>query len=396
MFSLTRARMDTPGCENVIHFNNAGAALMPNPVVAATVGHLYLESQIGGYEAAATNHHKIERTYDAAAALIGCSRDEIALTENATRAWDMAFYSIPFQPGDRILTCTSEYASNYLAFLQVAHRTGATIDVIPNDPSGQISIWHLQQMMDERVKLIAINHIPTNGGLINPAEEIGQVAREAGVLYLLDACQSLGQIPVYVEEIGCDFLSATSRKYLRGPRGVGFLYVYQERISQMEPPLIDLQAADWIAPNAYRLHETARRFETWESNVAGRIGLGVALDYLLELGIEETSARLCTLAENVRQKLTAIPGVVVHDLGERHGGIVTFTVAGQEVAQVKQKLADQRINVSVSGPFAARLDMDARQLPGLVRASLHYYNNEQEIETFCTAIETIAQTASFH
>ena len=391
MFSLTRARMDTPGCDNVIHFNNAGAALMPNPVIAATVGHLYLESQIGGYEAAAANVEKVERVYDAAASLIGCTRDEIALTENATRAWDMAFYSIPFQPGDRILTCTTEYASNYMAFLQVARRTGAVVEVIPNDSSGQVSIWRLQQMMDDRVKLIAINHIPTNGGLINPAEEIGQVAREAGVLYLLDVCQSIGQIPVYVEEIGCDFLSATSRKYLRGPRGVGFLYVYQERISQLEPPMVDSQAADWVSANEYRLKENARRFETWESNVAGRIGLGAALDYLLELGIEDTSARLCTLAESLRQRLVSIPGVMVHDLGERKGGIVTFTVEGWDAAAVKQRLVEQQINVSISTPFSARLDMDARQLPGLVRASVHYYNTDQEIEIFCEKLESLKQ-----
>ena len=389
MFSLTRVRMDTPGCDNVIHFNNAGAALMPNPVISATVGHLYLESQIGGYEAAQANMEKVERVYDAAASLIGCTRDEIALTENATRAWDMAFYSIPFQPGDRILTCTSEYASNYMAFLQVARRTGAVIEVIPDDSSGQVSIWRLQQMMDDRVKLIAINHIPTNGGLINPAEEIGQVAREAGVLYLLDACQSIGQIPVYVEEIGCDFLSATSRKYLRGPRGVGFLYVYQERISQLEPPMVDLQAADWVSANEYRLKENARRFETWESNVAGRIGLGAALDYLLDLGIEEASARLCTLAESLRQQLAAIPSITVRDLGERRGGIVTFTVAGWDAAAVKQNLLEQKINVSISTPFSARLDMDARQLPGLVRASVHYYNTDQEIETFCEKLESL-------
>ncbi|MCL4870316.1 MAG: aminotransferase class V-fold PLP-dependent enzyme [Anaerolineae bacterium] len=389
MFSLTRVRMDTPGCENVIHFNNAGAALMPNPVVSATVGHLYLESQIGGYEAAAANLDKIERAYDAAASLIGCSRDEIAITENATRAWDMAFYSIPFQPGDRILTCTSEYASNYIAFLQVARRTGAVVELIPNDQHGQVSVWKLQEMMDEKVKLIAINHIPTNGGLINPAEEIGQVAREAGVLYLLDACQSIGQIPVYVEEIGCDFLSATSRKYLRGPRGVGFLYVYQERISQFEPPMVDLQAADWVTADQYRLKETARRFETWESNVAGRVGFAAALDYLLDLGIEDTSARLCTLAENLRQKLASIPGVTGQDLGEQKGGIVTFTVADWDAAAIKQKLAEQKINVSISTPFSARLDMEERNLPGVVRASLHYYNSEPEIETFCTALENL-------
>ena len=183
-FDLQRARQDTPGCEHVLHFNKAGASLMPRPVLDATIAHLQLEAQIGGYEAAERENDAIEHVYDATAALIGCSRDEIAIIENATRAWDMAFYSIPFKPGDRILTAMPEYASNYIAFLQVAQKTGATVEVIPNDPYGQISLEALRKAIDDRVKLIAITHIPTNGGLVNPVVEVGKVAREHGILYL--------------------------------------------------------------------------------------------------------------------------------------------------------------------------------------------------------------------
>src|SRR5260370_7479071 len=118
-FDLRRARQDTRGCEHVLHFNNAGSSLMPEPVLDATIGHLQLEAQIGGYEAAEQAEHAIERVYDAAAALINCSREEIAVIENATRAWDMAFYSIPFQPGDRILPSLPEYPSHYIPFLQI-------------------------------------------------------------------------------------------------------------------------------------------------------------------------------------------------------------------------------------------------------------------------------------
>src|SRR6202171_2135969 len=159
-FDLQRARQDTPGCERVLHFNNAGSSLMPQPVLDATIAHLQLEAQMGGYEAAESMHDAVEHTYDAAAALIGCTRDEIAIVENATRAWDMAFYSIPFAPGDRILTAMAEYASNYIAFLQIARKTGAIVEAIPNDTHGQVSIDALRKALDERVKLIAITHVP--------------------------------------------------------------------------------------------------------------------------------------------------------------------------------------------------------------------------------------------
>ena len=386
---LARARKDTPGCEEVIHFNNAGAALMPEPVLDATISHLRLESRIGGYEAAAWSHDSIERVYDAAAALVGCERGEIAVVENATRAWDMAFYSIPFGPGDRILTAMAEYASNYIAFLQVSRRTGAKVEVVPNDETGRLSVEALRETIDERVRLVAMTHVPTNGGLVNPAAEVGEVAREAGALYLLDACQSVGQMPVDVRDVGCDMLSATGRKYLRGPRGTGFLYVRRGVLEDLEPPFLDLHAAEWTAKESFEIRPDARRFENWETNYAGKVGLGVAIDYALGWGLDATYERVRSLAEDLRSRLGELESVAVHDLGVERCGIVTFSVEGRYAADVKRRLSEEGINTSVSPSSSTLLDMEDRGLEALVRASVHYYNTEEEVTRFCEALARV-------
>lgn len=386
---VARARAETPGCANVIHLNNAGAGLMPAPVLAALEEHLELEAYIGGYEAAAHAADALEHTYDAIARLIGCQRDEVAVIENATRSWDMAFYSIPFQPGDCILTAVSEYGSNYMAFLQVARRTGAVVEVVPNDEYGQLSVDALRGMIDERVRLIAITHVPTNGGLVNPAAAIGQVAREHGITYLLDACQSVGQMPVDVNAIGCDILAATGRKYLRGPRATGFLYVRRALLDQLEPPFVDVHAARWVERDQYELRPDARRFENWETYMAGKIGLGVAVDYALGWGLDAIWTRVSHLATYLRECLSKIPGAKVRDLGVARCGIVSFTLDGVHPETVKARLAEHHINVTVSSRGSTRIDMEQRGLTDMVRASVHYYNTEDEIDRMIAVVRQL-------
>ncbi|MGQ0675189.1 MAG: aminotransferase class V-fold PLP-dependent enzyme [Rhodospirillales bacterium] len=386
---LTRARAETPGADRVLHFNNAGMALTPAPVIEAVKRHLDREALTGGYEAADAAEAAVERAYDAAARLIGARRDEIAVVENATRAWDMAFYGLSFRPGDRILTTAAEYASNYIAFLQVAKRQGAVVEVAPNDAHGQIDAAALGRMIDRRVRLIAVTHVPTNGGLVNPAEAVGRVARRAGVPYLLDACQSAGQVPLDVGRLGCDMLSATGRKYLRGPRGTGFLYVRRGFLDKLEPPFLDLHAAKWVARDRYEMRPDARRFENWEGNVAAKIGLGVAIDYALGWGVEAIWRRVRKLADALRARLEEIPGVAVRDLGQVRCGIVTFTRKGLAPDAIKRALARQRINVATSSRFSTLIDMTQRRLGMVVRASVHYYNSEDEVERFARAVAAL-------
>jgi selenocysteine lyase/cysteine desulfurase len=387
---VARARADTPGCTDArIHLNAAGSSLPPQPVLDAVVAHLELEARLGGYEAEDAAAERLDAAYPALARLLGCERDEVAIVENATRAWDMAFYSLPFRAGDRILTATAEYESNYLAYLQVCRRTGARVEVVPDDEHGQISIDALEGMLDERVRLISITHVPTNGGLVNPAERVGAVARQAGILFLLDACQSLGQMRLDVERIGCDMLSATGRKFLRGPRGTGVLYVRRSLAETLEPPFLDLRAAEWLDRDSYRLAPGARRFENWESFVAGRAGLAAAADYALDLGLDAIRERIHGLADTLRGHLTAIPGVEVRDLGVERCGIVSFTVAGVAAPDVAAGLARRDVHVVPSRRSSTLLDMDARGLDALVRASVHYYNTDEELERAAAAVEAV-------
>lgn len=383
---VARAREETPGCANVIHFNNAGASLAPRPVLDTVVEHLKLEATIGAYEAEDRQRSALERVYDSLGTLLGAHRDEIAVVENSTRAWDMAFYSLHFEPGDRILTSSAEYASNYIAFLQVAKRTGAIVEPIPNDASGRLSVEALEEMIDPRVKLIAITYVPTNGGLVNPARAVGAVARHAGIPYLLDACQAVGQMPVNVADLDCDMLSGTGRKFLRGPRAIGFLYVKREFLEGLEPPFLDMHAAKWVARDRYDMRPDARRFETWEYNVASKLGLGKAVDYALSWGIEAIWQRAWGLAHRLRRKLEVVPGVTVQDLGLEKCAIVTFTMKGRDPERIKHSLAEKGINVTVTDVNSTRLDMEARGIESMVRASVHYYNTEEEIDRFCAAL----------
>ncbi|MBM3601482.1 MAG: aminotransferase class V-fold PLP-dependent enzyme [Alphaproteobacteria bacterium] len=387
---LARARADKPGADHVTHLNNCGAALPPRQVLDRVIGHLRLEATIGGYEAADREAEALAGVYASAARMLNCGEDEIAIVENATRAWDMAFYSFRFKPGDRILTAEAEYASNYISFLQVARRTGAVIEAVPCDGAGQLDVAALRRMVDDRVKLVAVTHVPTNGGLVNPAAEIGRVARDAGIPYLLDACQSFGQMPLDVEAIGCDMLSATGRKFLRGPRGTGLLYVRRALIDRLEPPFLDLHAATWTSVDRFAINPTAKRFENWESNVAAKLGFGAAIDYATAWGLDAIYGRVRKLADELRAGITRIPGATLHDIGAERCGIVTFTLAGHAPEAVKAALAAQRINVSTSSSASTRLDMTRRRLDKLVRTGVHYYNSEEEIARTCATIAELA------
>ena len=391
MIDVTRARALTPGAEHQAYFYSCGAGLMPRPVLDAVHGHLDLEARIGGYAAEEQAAPETEATYDAIARLINCHRDEVAVVENATAAWCQAFYGLAqdFKPGDRVLTVVAEYASNFIALLQTVRRRGIVLDVIPNDGDGQADLEALEALIDDDVKLIAVTHVPTSGGLVSPAAETGAIARRHGIPYLLDACQSAGQLPLDVEALGCDFLSATGRKFLRGPRGTGFLYAGKAIMERCEPPVLDLHSAVWTAPDAYEMRPDARRYENWENNVAAKIGLGVAVEHALSWGLDAIAARNVELAGDLRERLGAIPGVTLRDAGRHQCAIVTFRHDRLTPREIAAALASQAIAIGTSSPASTLIDFQARNLPPLCRAAVHYHNTEDEVARLAAAVAAL-------
>lgn len=363
---------------------------MPRPVIDAVQDYFALEARVGGYPATFEKADARDAVYGSVARLIGAKPEEIALMGSNTLAWASVFYGMMFREGDRILTSRSEYGANYVAFVQMQKRTGCIIDVIASDNTGATSPAALEQMIDNRVKLIAVNWIPTNGGLVNPAAEIGRVANRHNIPYLLDACQAVGQMPVDVGEIGCDYLTSAGRKWLRGPKGSGFLYVKQERLGDFEPAIIDDIGAAWSEPDSYVLRPDARRFETHEHDPALRLGLGAAAEYALSIGIENIRGHVRGVADNIRKELSAMPGISVQDLGSENCGLVTFNHENLPANEMTAALQDKGIWVKTIPRAGALIDTTARGIGELVRISAHYFNADGDLEACLRELREIS------
>jgi selenocysteine lyase/cysteine desulfurase len=380
----------TPGCRDQIFLDSAGSSLPPSTVVDEVVMHLHREAAVGGYRAANERIQDLTALPDSVARLIGASADEIALSDSATRSWNQFVTALPWRSRDRILICGNEYASNAIALLQRAREYGCTVEVVPDGPDGDIDLGALSEMLDERVRLVSVVHVATNSGRITLVPPIVELAHAVGALVVLDACQSVGQLAIDVAELGVDALSATGRKWLRAPRGTGFLYLRRDLLEQLEPPAADLHGGTWDSPDRYTLRPDAGRFELWESDVAGRLGLKVAIDHLLGLGAAEVESAVRSRSAQLRAGLGALDGVTVQDRGSDFGGLVTFTVTGLDADEVRDSLLTDGVTVSVSSAGSTRIDMASRGLSAVVRASPHYFVGPDQIEEAVAAVARIA------
>jgi selenocysteine lyase/cysteine desulfurase len=388
---VTRARAETPGCEHVIHFNNAGGSLPPGVVVDAVTGYIQREALAGAYEQAVIDAALIDRYRPAAALLINADPSEVAFANNDTLAFSNTFWGLvatgAIARGSVILVDRAVYVSHYLALLQARQLLNVTIQVIESGSDGVLDLDSLQSLLDERVSFVQLTHIGTHRGVINPVEEAGALIRSSGnAIYSLDACQSVGQIPIDVRQIGCDVMTATGRKYLRAPRGTGFAYVSGRLIDRVDPPGIDGHSAFWRDDDSYQLLPDAGRLESFEVNMATKIGLGVAIEYAVSWGIDAIAERIGSLATELRERLSQ-GGYEVLDGGDARSGIVTFRSTTESPEATRTWLSARGINTHVARTESARLDMDERGIPAAVRASVHYFNTSEEITALIDSLQ---------
>lgn len=394
MLDLSTLRADTPGVQHVIHFNNAGASLMPQSVIDAITDHIALEAEIGGYEAADVRKNAIRGFYTSTAQLLNTTADNIAAMSSATDAYAQALSAIPFERGDVILTTINDYVSNQIAFLSLKKRFGVEVVRAIDEPGNGVSVEDMAKKIKSlRPRLVAVTHVPTNSGLVQPVEAIGQLCREHDVLYLVDACQSVGQLPVDVNQIQCDFLTATCRKFLRGPRGTGFLYVSNKALSaNLAPLFIDLHGASWDSADTFQPIRSALRFENWEFPYALILGATEANRYALNVGIENIAKRNEELCGTLRSQLSKLPGVRLLDEGKQLASIITLFSDRKSAADLKIALKAEHINTSLSPHEAAILDFDQKGMKTTaLRISPHYFNTEDEINTLVDTLKNSLQ-----
>ncbi len=375
-------RSETPGVPYRTHFNNAGAAFAPQPVMDAIQKHLQLEIEMGGYEAEAAAHAEINTFYTVMAHLLNCQARNIAYTASATDSYNRALSAISFEKGDVILTTNNDYASNQIAFLELQKRFGIQLIRAEDVPEGGVDVDSMKDLIQKyHPKVVAVTHVPTSSGLVQPVAEIGKICKAENIWYLVDACQSAGQMPLDVQQIHCDFLSATFRKFLRGPRGAGFLYVSDKALEAgLEPIFVDLLSATWTSPDGYEIRSDARRFELWERPHALMLGSKACVEYALNIGLPQIETHVKQLADLCREKLSAISGIKNLDKGKERCGITTYAVDGWQPAALKTKLQEFKINTSIAIRTGAQIDFGEKGVDWALRVSPHYYNTEEEID----------------
>ena len=315
--------------------------------------------------------------------MLNAEARNIAFATSNTEAYSKALAAIPFKKDDIILTSDDDYASNQLCFLSLKARIGVEIIRAKNLSNGDVDVADIEHIIKtQHPSVVAITHIPTSSGKVQPIAAIGKLCQQHDVWYLVDACQSVGQMPVDVQDIGCDFLTATGRKFLRAPRGTGFLYVSDKALAAGLAPLyFDNHSATWTGKDSFNIQATAQRFELYERSVATVLGITEAVRYANAIGLDNIYAYNQDLIQYFRKKMHDTEGVQLYDEGSQLCNILTFRKGNLPLETIQMALNAAKINYSVAMKVMAQIDFAHKGIDWALRFSPHYYNTKAEVDT---------------
>lgn len=374
------------------YLNNAGAALMSEKTYNIIMSHMKLEMELGAYQAAQSVKSEIEQFYLNAAKLINAnSVDEIAFMDSASRGWNMAIYGLRMSAKDTIITLSSEFGTNLITIFDKAKKANANVKILNCDINGDFSLNELEECLKKGAKFIAISHVVAHGSIINPVEEIGKLAKQYGCTYIVDGCQAVGQIPVNIDMLNCDAYITTGRKWLRGPRGTGFLYI--NKMAEIDTTQLDLASADLIFDkdlniSDIQIRNDAKRFELWERSIANVLGLSNAI---------QESFFHDSMLNNMRNHVNLIRSEIIDNRN--------FTLIGKEKSEsliigfylnnpekesiVERSFKDVDISISTMHDWDCPLHFPKNGATKIFRIAPHYYTDEDTIQLTCKAIENV-------
>jgi cysteine desulfurase / selenocysteine lyase len=376
------------------YLNNAGAGIMSTKTYEVIINYLKLEREIGAYHAAAKSKTLSDNFYINAAKLINAnSPSEIAYMDSASRGWNMIVYGTPLKKGDTILTLSSEFGTNLITLFNYAKLNDFKVCVIKCDINGSFLIEEIENKLKEGAKLIAISHAVAHGSIINPVEEIGKLAKKYGAYYIVDGCQTVGQIKVDVQSIQCDAYMTTGRKWLCGPRGTGFLYVKSS--SQMRTTQLDLASADLIFDDNLNLirievRNDAKQFELWEKSFANLLGLSSAIEECLESKIEVISVKIQELSNKLRFAASSNENIKLIGKTISLSGILGFYLDDYSKESYVQNEFDKfDLRISTMSDWDCPMHFPKNGANKIFRLSPHFYTDNDTIEKACEIISKI-------
>jgi cysteine desulfurase/selenocysteine lyase len=393
MYDVYRVREDFPVLREVTYLDSAATSQKPLPVVAAVDE--YFTKYCGSYSRGAhrlsrLTTEKYEDARTAVAGFLGVPPRNTVFTRNTTEGVNMVAYGLEWRKGDHVVTTVVEHHSNLLPWLRLKEK-GVSVSVVDSDQYGIVPPEAIEQAITDRTRIIAITHVSNFFGSVQDLRAVAGIARKHGVMLLIDAAQSAGEMPLDLGEIGCDFACLPGHKGLLGPQGTGILYIREPE--KLQPVFVGGGTVHTVTTGSFTFDEIPSRFEYGTPNIPGVIGLGRGTEYVKALGVRDIERHVNDLARDCAKRLAEIPQVSIYG-PEKRASLVSFNVENVNPHDVAMILDETKKICIRSGQHCAQTALARLCLTGSARASFACYSTKEEVDLLVNSVEQIAKSFS--